>query len=80
MVVRFRHDRVQQAATSRLAAERLRVLHLTLARRLVNHPEFVGLAAEQYLHVPEDMVGLEERRRVFECFERRRPLRLVNPR
>lgn len=48
-VIRFRHDRVQQAAHGRLDAVRLEGLQLTLARRLVARPEFATAAAEQYL-------------------------------
>ncbi|MBT8224401.1 MAG: AAA family ATPase [Dactylosporangium sp.] len=80
MVVRFRHDRVQQAATSQLDPAWLRALHLGLARRLARRPEFVGLAAEHYLPAIEDVVSMDERRRAFNVFrEAASSLRLVNP-
>jgi diguanylate cyclase (GGDEF)-like protein len=47
--VRFRHDRVQQAAYSRLDAVARQQMHLDLARRLAHHPDCAALAAEQYL-------------------------------
>ncbi|MBN1173626.1 MAG: AAA family ATPase [Micromonosporaceae bacterium] len=80
MTVRFRHDRVQQAATSRLEPGRLRAMHLALARRLAARPEFAGLAAEQYLPAIDDIVTTEERRRVLAVFRSAADaLRLVNP-
>ncbi len=48
--VRFRHDRVQEAAHEHVSHEARDVLHLSLARRLIALPEWAGLAAEQYLH------------------------------
>lgn len=48
-LLRFKHDRAQQAAYRRVAAERRAQLHLTLARRLAARPELETLAAEQYL-------------------------------
>lgn len=49
--VRFRHDRVQQAAYRRLSPGDRRRLHLSLARRLARHPDpdLRILAARQYL-------------------------------
>jgi len=80
VVVRFRHDRVQQAATSRLDPARLRAMHLALARRLAGDPGSAGLAAEHYLPAVSDVGGPEERARVFELFrEAADTLRLVNP-
>ncbi|WP_020466446.1 diguanylate cyclase domain-containing protein [Singulisphaera acidiphila] len=66
--VRFRHDRVQQAAYRRLdSAERL-ALHLTLARRLATLPDHGVDAAEQYLPAVEAIHDLDERRRVATLF------------
>jgi predicted ATPase/signal transduction histidine kinase len=79
-VVKFRHDRVQQAATSRLSSGRLRALHLELARRLARDPRYVGLAAEHYLPVIAEVVDAEERRGAFHLFRAAAgTLRLVNP-
>ncbi|MRV70399.1 diguanylate cyclase [Duganella sp. FT92W] len=47
--LRFRHDRVQQAAHERLAPERLCGLHLELARRLAPLAGHGHAAAAQYL-------------------------------
>ncbi|MDR7277568.1 diguanylate cyclase [Catenuloplanes atrovinosus] len=61
--VRFRHDRVRQAAyTGRDAADR-RARHLRLARRLAAEPGCDGLAAEQYQLVAADVTDPAERRR-----------------
>ncbi len=62
VALRFRHDRVQQAAYGRLEPGYVRLLHLTLARRLAAHAELSTLAAQQYLNVI-DMVGEEAERR-----------------
>ncbi|WP_406693569.1 diguanylate cyclase [Singulisphaera sp. Ch08] len=66
--VRFRHDRVQQAAYGRLdPAERLG-LHLALARRLALLPDRGIEAAEQYLPAVEAIHDLNERRHVASLF------------
>ena len=63
-VLRFRHDRVQQAAHDGLEPARRQELQLTLARRLAPLPEFATIAAEQYLPVAPQVQDLDERRRV----------------
>jgi PAS domain S-box-containing protein len=55
--VRFRHDRVQQAAFSQQQPQSSADLHLTLARRLSGDPATAGMAAEQYLSAVEAMPG-----------------------
>ncbi|MEN3305379.1 MAG: hypothetical protein V7603_1581 [Micromonosporaceae bacterium] len=47
--VRFRHDRVQQAAYTRLDPQARRELHRTLGHRLAPRPGLGVVAAEQYL-------------------------------
>jgi len=47
--VRFRHDRVMQAAHNRLTAPQRQALHLDLARRLAASPGYAMAAAGQYL-------------------------------
>ncbi|HET6829152.1 MAG TPA: AAA family ATPase, partial [Ramlibacter sp.] len=49
--VRFRHDRVQQAALERMAPDERAALQLALARRLAARREFQSGAAHQYLCV-----------------------------
>jgi len=80
--VRFRHDRVQQAAYARLCPagqavptgaaaaddEARTALQLALARRLAPHPAWSGIAAEQYLGAVSAIVDEAERRRVIELF------------
>jgi len=53
--VRFRHDRVQQAAYRRLDEAALRTLRLAVARRLSAVPGYRLLAAEQYLPVAGEL-------------------------
>ena len=78
--VRFRHDRVQEAAFARLTPEARPRLHLMLARRLAAVPEFWGIAAEQYLPTVEGVVDRDERLRVAELFRgHAMALRVVNP-
>jgi hypothetical protein len=66
--VRFRHDRVQQAAAARLEATRRQALHATIARRLAGHPQLAGAAAEQYLACAPDAIAPGERYRVAVLF------------
>jgi PAS domain S-box-containing protein len=66
--VRFRHDRVQQAARSGNTAHDDRRLHLTLARRLAAHPGYESAAAEQYLGAQEFLREPLERRQAAELF------------
>jgi len=62
--LRFRHDRVQQAAHDGLEPAWRQALRLTLARRLAPLPAFATIAAEQYLPVAAQVHDPEERRRV----------------
>ena len=66
--VRFRHDRVQQAALSRLLEAARTHQHLQLARRLIALPELQGIAAEQYLAAIDAVDDPDERRRVAGLF------------
>jgi diguanylate cyclase (GGDEF)-like protein len=66
--VRFRHDRVQQAAYGRLDLAQRRDLHLLLARRLTALPEFRAGAAEQYLLAVDALHEPDERRLVADLF------------
>ncbi|HWS37943.1 MAG TPA: diguanylate cyclase, partial [Actinoplanes sp.] len=62
--LRFRHDRIQQAAFARGAA----ALHLPVARRLVGVPELAGTAAEQYLAADTAPADDTERGRIVELY------------
>jgi PAS domain S-box-containing protein len=66
--LRFRHDRVQQAAYARLDPLRRGRLHLRLARNLAAHPHLEAAAAEQYLLSAQDAIEGAERRQVAELF------------
>jgi PAS domain S-box-containing protein len=66
--VRFRHDRVRHVTYGRLETAARQHLHLTLARRLTQHPPFEALAAEQYLAALEALNDPGERRRVATLF------------
>ena len=66
--VRFRHDRVQQAAYGRLAGAPGLALHLTLARRLAARPDLAAFAAEQYLPAVVAIADPHERRAVAMLF------------
>ena len=78
--VRFRHDRVQEAAFVRLTPQARPRLSLTLARRLAAVAEFCGFAAEQYLPAVDEVVDRDERLRVAELFrDHAQALRVVNP-
>jgi PAS domain S-box-containing protein len=68
--VGFRHDRVRKVVYDRLEPVARRRLHLMLARRLIEHPQFEALAAEQYLPAIEAVDDLSERRRVVALFRR----------
>ncbi len=67
--LRFRHDRVQQAAHGRLDAAQREVLHLVLARRLLADTAFQLQAAEQYLPAVRAVRDPKERRQVAELFK-----------
>jgi signal transduction histidine kinase len=78
--VRFRHDRVQEAAFARHAPQSRPGLHLTLARRLASVPRFRGVAAEQYLPAAGEVTGRDERLLVAELFrDHAAALRVVDP-
>jgi diguanylate cyclase (GGDEF)-like protein len=77
--VRFRHDRVSQAASTLLPPEVLRRLRLALARRLVRHDAYGPVAAQQYLPVADDLREPGECRAVAILFRGTATgLRLVN--
>ncbi len=69
-VVRFRHDRVQEAVLHRLTSEAQCALRLSLARRLAERPELFAVAAEQYLAVWDAVDDAAERQRMRELFRR----------
>ena len=66
--LRFRHDRVQQAASSRVGRQRKPLLHLDLARRLAAQPGFESQAAEQYLAARSALSDPKEKRRALQLF------------
>jgi predicted ATPase len=66
--VRFRHDRVQQAAYSRLEPRTRILLHRALARRLEKVPIYAEIAAEQYLPALELINDSDERLRCISLF------------
>jgi predicted ATPase len=68
--VRFRHERVQQAAYDRLSVLERSKLHLVLARRLLRVPEYEGSAAEQYLPAAGELHDPAEMLRACELFRR----------
>jgi hypothetical protein len=66
--IRFRHDRVQQAAFSRVDAAGRLELHLAVARRLASIVTFGSIAAGQYLLAAPLVREPEERMRVVLLF------------
>jgi diguanylate cyclase (GGDEF)-like protein len=68
-VVRFRHDRVQQAARDGLDPTARSGLHMAIARRLVARAEFRAEAAEQYLATADAFDDHDERRLAAGLFE-----------
>ena len=66
--LRFRHDRVQQAACARVKRELKPRLHLELARRLAARPRLETQAAEQYLAALEALSEPEEKRLALSLF------------
>ena len=68
--VRFRHDRVHQAAYDGLDPDRRADLHLAIARRLALSPAHVGKAAEQYLPIAGRVRDTAERRLVVGLFRK----------
>ena len=78
--VRFRHDRVQQAAYARLTPMSRRALHLRLARHLAADAQLEAAAAEQYLASAQDVTDPVEGRRVAVLFQAAAAdARLINP-
>jgi len=67
--VRFRHDRVQQAAYARVQPAQKLLLHLSLARRLAAQPGFETQAAEQYLPALEALEDPLEKRLVISLLQ-----------
>ena len=68
--VRFRHDRIRETILDRLGERHRRGLQLAMARRLAAVPEFVAVAAEQYLPVVDALDDPDERRRVARLLQR----------
>ncbi|MGA2010346.1 MAG: AAA family ATPase, partial [Solirubrobacteraceae bacterium] len=60
--IRFRHDRVQQAAYARLGRAGRQETHLAIARRLRDEPRWASVAAENYLIALEILDDPAERR------------------
>jgi signal transduction histidine kinase len=60
--VRFRHDRLREAAVGGIEPERRRTLQLTMAGRLAAVPELFSAAAELYLPVADAVRDPAERR------------------
>ncbi|BEL04721.1 AAA family ATPase [Actinoplanes sichuanensis] len=78
--VRFRHDRVQEAAFALLAPVARQELSLKLARRLAPIPQFAAAAAEQYLPGAAELVDRGERLSVAGLFQTHAAaLRVVDP-
>jgi PAS domain S-box-containing protein len=78
--VRFRHDRVQQAAAARLKTRPRQLLQLQLARRLAVHPHLEAAAAEQYLACAPDVSEAGERYRIATLFRAAAAhSRVINP-
>ena len=69
-LLRFRHDRVQQAVFEGLGAAQRKRRHLALARRLVALPELGHVAAEQYLPAIDAVTDEAERRHMVGLFQR----------
>jgi len=67
-LLRFRHDRVQQAVFEAMRPAQRSRRHLALARRLVERPELGPAAAEQYLPAIDAVTDETERRRVVSLF------------
>ena len=68
--VRFRHDRIRETILDLLGERHRHGLQLAMARRLATVPEFVAVAAEQYLPVVEALDDPDERRRVARLLQR----------
>ena len=68
--MRFRHDRIRETILDRLGERHRCGLRLAMARRLAAVPEFVAVAAEQYLPVVDALDDPDERRRVARLLQR----------
>jgi diguanylate cyclase (GGDEF)-like protein len=68
--VRFRHDRVHQAAYNGIEPDRRAALHLAIARRLAVRPEWASKAAEQYLPATACVQEEGERRQAVELLRK----------
>ena len=69
-MLRFRHDRLREAAYQRLQPSAGPVLHLRIARRLAKDTANDAIAAEQYLQAVGLVVDPAESRRVADLFQR----------
>jgi diguanylate cyclase (GGDEF)-like protein len=67
--VRFRHDRVQQAAHDAVDARAQGALRLDIARRLARIPAFQAEAAEQYLAIVDLVRNPDEQKLAGALFE-----------
>ncbi|HST86228.1 MAG TPA: EAL domain-containing protein [Kineosporiaceae bacterium] len=70
VTLRFRHDRVRQAAGEQREPAAGLVLHLRIARRLAQDPAAAGVAAEQYLQAVTVVTDEAERRVAAGLFRR----------
>ena len=78
-LLRFRHDRVAQAALARLGGPTARLLQLQIARRVSAHGGFDGVAAEQYLAAAALLNEPAEQARAAQLFAAAAArLRLIN--
>jgi diguanylate cyclase (GGDEF)-like protein len=68
--VRFRHDRVHQAAYNGIEPDRREALHLAIARRLAVQPDYASKAAEQYLPAIACIQQESERRQAVELLRK----------
>jgi diguanylate cyclase (GGDEF)-like protein len=68
-LVRFRHDRVQQAAHDAVDADAHGALRLDIARRLAQAPHFRAEAAEQYLAIVDLVRDPDEQKLAGGFFE-----------
>ena len=68
--VRFRHDRVHQAAYNGITPDRREALHLAIARRLAVQPDYASKTAEQYLPAIACIQQESERRQAIELLRK----------
>ncbi|WP_035740602.1 diguanylate cyclase [Parafrankia elaeagni] len=68
--VRFNHDRTRETVLGGRPVQEQRARYLRLARRLAGRPEFLAVAAEQYLHVVDLVRSTGERRTAVALFRR----------